>query len=59
MSKRFFYAQLDGLKVVALSDLSDEVIAPNMILLKSLTDVQLGDIYQDGKFITASPETND
>lgn len=52
MNKRFFYAQLDGLTVVAISDLSGEVVAPNLIRLQSLSECSLGDIYENGQFIT-------
>lgn len=52
MSNRFFYAQLDNSAVVALSDLSGEVSAPNMVRLQSLSDAKLGDIYENGQFIT-------
>lgn len=52
MSNNFLYAQLEELKVVALSDLSGEVIATSMVRLQSLSDAKLGDIYENGQFIT-------
>lgn len=52
MNNRFFYAQLEDLKVIAVSDLSGEVIAPNLIRLQSLSDAKLGDTYENGQFIT-------
>lgn len=54
---RYFYAQLNELNVVCgLSDLSGEVVAQNMIPLTSLSAAKLGDIYQNGAFITPEPE---
>lgn len=56
MNNRFYYAQLaeiDGsLTVVGLSDLSGEVNAPNLIRLPSMDAAKLGDLYQNGEFVT-------
>jgi hypothetical protein len=53
---RFYYAQLDAEnKVICKSDLSGEVIAPGMIAVTSLDNFQLGDLYENGQFVTPEP----
>lgn len=56
-NQRFYYAQLnEENKVVCKSDLSGEVVADNMIAVTSLDEFQLGDLYENGQFITPEPE---
>jgi hypothetical protein len=56
-NQRFYYAQINAEnKVVCKSDLSGEVTEPGMIAVTSLDEFQLGDVYENGQFITPEPE---
>lgn len=50
-----YYAQIEGGKVVAVTEASGEIIAPHMVLLESFDTSLIGYSYADGVFTAPPP----